>query len=213
MRIHRAVATQDQWWFNTAQVCGGDGVSYPNSAAAHEVGVFVVNCGQCGATHLGEEKLACSTLTDTAAMHARSRNLTKLASMGAVLWLTAGDWAHRRFFRSGYVGYGEQCARCWLEATKCNLASCAQHCLFAWQNPLSASSTKNGTTELNECMHCDEMHCSAYYLQACGANRRTAGVVSDIKRPGEHICESARADALKRVVPHPDLEGLHTQEL
>jgi len=69
-------------------------------------------------------------------------------------------------------------------------------------------------TELNECMHCDELHCSAYYLQACGANRRTAGVVSDINRPLEHVCEAARADALKRVVLHPDLqEKPHAQEL
>ena len=30
-------------------------------------------------------------------------------------------------------------------------------------------------TELNACMQCDELHCSAYYLQSCGANRRTAG--------------------------------------
>lgn len=214
MRIHRAVDTKDQWWFDTAQVCGGDGASYPNAAAAHEAGVFVVNCGQCGATHLGEGQLACSTLADTAAMHVSSRNLTKVASVGGVLWLVAGDWAHRMFFRSGFVGYGDQCAKCWLEATKCNLASCAQHCLFGWQNPLSASSTKSGSTELNDCMQCDELHCSAYYLQACGANRRTAGVVSDISRPREHICESARADALKRLVSHPDLlEGQHAQEL
>ena len=48
-------------------------------------------------------------------------------------------------------------------------------------------------------MECDELHCSAYFLQACGANRRTAGVVSDINRPSRHVCEAARRDALKRV--------------
>lgn len=214
MRIHRAVNAKDQWWFSTAEVCGGDGVSYPNAAAAHATGAFVVNCGQCGATHLGEGEFACSTLVDTAAMHTRSRNLTKIDSVGAVLWLVAGDWAHRMLFRSSLVGYSDQCAKCWLEETKCNLASCAKHCLFGWQSLLSTRLTKNVSTEFNECTHCDELYCSAYYLQACGANRRTAGVVSDISRPGEHVCGSARADALKRVVPHPDLlEGQQTQEL
>ena len=50
-------------------------------------------------------------------------------------------------------------------------------------------------------MQCDEVHCSAYYLASCGANRRTAGVVSDIRRPGQHICKAARADALRRGTP------------
>ena len=58
-----------------------------------------------------------------------------------------------------------------------------------------------GGPRLNACMQCDEIYCSAYYLQACGANRRTAGVVSDIARPGEHICKAAREDALKRGTP------------
>ena len=53
----------------------------------------------------------------------------------------------------------------------------------------------NGTTKLNRCMECDELHCSAFYLQACGANRRTAGVLSDIDRPGGDICKEARASA------------------
>ena len=46
---------------------------------------------------------------------------------------------------------------------------------------------------------------SASYLQACGANRRTAGVVSDIKRPGGDVCAAARADTMKRMgAAHPD---------
>ena len=35
--------------------------------------------------------------------------------------------------------------------------------------------------------------CSAYYLQSCGANRRTAGVVTDIDRPDAHVCGAARS--------------------
>ena len=54
-----------------------------------------------------------------------------------------------------------------LAATRCNLASCARHCLYGWSNPLSASSTLGNGTTLNACMQCDEVHCSAYFLQAC----------------------------------------------
>ena len=91
-------------------------------------------------------------------------------------------------------------------ATQCNLASCAHECLWRWNNPLRTANTANGTTTtLNACLHCDEIHCSAYYLQACGANRRTAGVVSDIKRPGGDVCAAARTDTMKRMgAAHPD---------
>ena len=37
------------------------------------------------------------------------------------------------------------------------------------------------------------VHCSAYYLQSCGANRRTAGVVTDIDRPDNHVCGASRS--------------------
>ena len=51
---------------------------------------------------------------------------------------------------------------------------------------------------LNACMRCDEVHCSAYYLQSCGANRRSAGVVTDIDRPDTHVCGAASVDAEER---------------
>ena len=84
-----------------------------------------------------------------------------------------------------------------MAAIQSSLCLCAD-CLYGWNNPLSASSTINVTTSLSACMQCDELHCSAYFLQACGANRRTAGVVSDINRPSQHVCTAARADALTR---------------
>ena len=109
-------------------------------------------------------------------------------------------------YRSPFIGYDEDGAECWVAATQCNLASCAHECLWRWNNPLRTANTANGTTTtLNACLHCDEIHCSAYYLQACGANRRTAGVVSDIKRPGGDVCAAARTDTMKRMgAAHPD---------
>ena len=106
------------------------------------------------------------------------------------MYLFFGEAFHRAIFRSGFIGFSEPCSVCWLEATRCNLASCAQYCLFGWENPLSAQSTTEGT-QLNQCMLCDEIHCSAYYLQSCGTNRRAAGVVTDILRPEKDICKAA----------------------
>ena len=103
---------------------------------------------------------------------------------------------------------------------RCNLASCAQHCLFGWVNPLSTASTERylssvaashicagdhptsakglsqarcvlrqwyrlhrGSTQLNPCMHCDEVLCSAYYLQA----RATPSCVRGSARGCVHV--------------------------
>jgi hypothetical protein len=191
-RYHPPIPTEEQWWFKTLQVCGSDGRVHASADDARRPSggagaVSVVNCGQCG---------ACSHGSDTAAMHARAKTLTKVASVGALLYLFAGEAVHQEFFRSDFVGFGDACSQCWLHATQCNLASCARHCMFGWQNPLSAKSTRDGTTTLNECMHCDEVHCSGNYLQACGANRRTAGVVTEIDRPDAHVCAAAREDAV-----------------
>jgi hypothetical protein len=194
-RYHPPIPTKEQWWFNTPAVCGSDGKDYPSADAAHTASAHVVNCGQCG---------PCSTVHDTSQMHLRSRTLTKIASVGAIIYLFFGEWPYFSFMTSKHANYSKECAWCWKEATQCNLANCARHCLFGWQNPLSSSNNKkNG--ELNECLYCDEVYCSAYYLQACGANRRTSGVMSDISRPAGDICTAARADKLQELgARHPD---------
>ena len=188
-RLHPAIETADQWHFNTRRVCAADGLEYPSANAARAAGADVSNCGQCS---------KCSSLESVDAMHRHATSLTKRASIAGVIYLLGGETVHWLLMRSGLIGFDQPCADCWLAATQCNLASCAQHCLYGWTNPLSASSTVNGSTALNACMQCDEIHCSAYFLQACGANRRTAGVVSDINRPSVHVCAAARADALER---------------
>ena len=142
-------------------------------------------------------------------MHRRAKSLTKVASVGALVWLGFGQRAHRAFFRTEMlVGFGTSCSECWLEATRCNVASCARHCFFGWENPLSAdSNVAQGEWDqagllLNACMRCDEIHCSAYYLQSCGANRRSAGVVTDIGRPDAHVCQAAKQGAEARLRRH-----------
>jgi hypothetical protein len=189
-RLHLEVATKDQWWFmpETTAVCGSDRKEYDKAADVPN-SVSVTNCGKCG---------KCSGVADVNAMHDRAESLTKRASVGALLYLFAGKQAHQLFFRSPIVGFSGQCALCWYEATRCNLASCAEYCLFGWENPLSTeSATKDG--KLNSCMHCDEVKCSGYYLQSCGTNRRAAGVITDIQRNDDmEICIDGKNGAEER---------------
>ena len=189
-RLHLEVATKDQWWFkaDTTAVCSSNGQEYDNALDV-PTSDTVTNCGKCG---------KCSSVNDVDAMHTRAETLTKRASVGALLYLFAGKGAHNLFFQSSIVGFSPACAKCWLLATQCNLASCAEYCLFGWENPLS---TESATSEgkLNSCMHCDEVKCSGYYLQSCGTNRRAAGVVTDIQRDeGMEICIEAKNGAKKR---------------
>ena len=187
-RIHPAIHTKDQWWFQTKQVCGVNGREYQKSTDSP---VAVTNCGQCS---------KCSNVKDVDAMHSKSEGegnsfgLTKRASLAAIGYLFGGKLVHSFIFQNAwFIGFSNSCSECWFEATRCNLQSCAGYCLFGWENPLSVSSTTAaGSKQLNSCMHCDEIHCSAYYLQSCGANRRTSGVVTDIDRPDEHVCKAAR---------------------
>lgn len=136
---------------------------YDSEAQARADGASVLNCGQCG---------MCSTTHDTDRMHIKSKSLTKLASVAAVIYLFFGQYAHRVAMQSQSmgIGYSDNCAWCWTQATECNLANCARHCLFGWQNPLSSDNNVQGTDaksepKLNACLHCDEIYCSAYYLQ------------------------------------------------
>ena len=193
-RLHVPIQTKDQWWFKTSRVCGNDRKQYASMEAAKHKGKQVLNCGQCS---------KCSSKQNVGVMHEKAMEnfgLTKRASVAAVGWLIGGKRVHQWLFQSKFIGFDEECSECWYEATRCNIASCAQYCLFGWTNPLSSSNTLDGDGgdggdggyQLNKCMECDEVYCSAYYLQSCGANRRTSGVVTDIKRREEFVCMAAK---------------------
>jgi hypothetical protein len=40
---------------------------------------------------------------------------------------------------------------------------------------------------LNDCLACDEAYCGAMFIECAGANRRRAGITSDIGRPGAQV--------------------------
>ncbi len=61
-------------------------------------------------------------------------------------------------------------------------------CGSATESPISRPfGTQEG--ELSDCLRCDEKLCGPAFISCAGANRRRAGVVSDIERNGTHVCK------------------------
>ena len=54
-----------------------------------------------------------------------------------------------------------------------------------YPNKTGQISTKEG------CIDCMEKKCSYSYIHSCGANRRTAGIATDIQRDASEICKDA----------------------
>ena len=188
-RLHPPLATPKQWWFRTKSVCGSDGVTYTSAGKAHAKGADVVNCGQC-AKH--------STTVVGGLCLPRRRTLTRRASVAAIGYLLFGEWMTKWVYRSPFIGYDKDGAECWVAATQCNLASCAHECLWRWNNPLRTANTANGTTTtLNACLHCDEIHCSAYYRRRQPPHRRRR---LRHQAPGRRRLRR-RTDTMKRMGP------------
>jgi hypothetical protein len=65
--------------------------------------------------------------------------------------------------------------------------------------------------DLNECLLCDELHCSPTFVGKCGgANRRTAGALSSIARPLSEVCAAAANAAVVRGEDVEKLPGATT---
>jgi hypothetical protein len=82
------------------------------------------------------------------------------------------------------TGLSNGCNQCWIDNMKCTISSCLATCL--WHNmfknlPWSVNAT------LNPCIQCDEELCGPAFVKCAGANRRRAGIVSDISRPMANV--------------------------
>lgn len=174
-------------------MCGSDGVEHTSAAAARATGARVVNCGVCG---------RCSNEHDTGIYHARAQEHTGALARCAVLRLLLGE-AAAKWCLTERIGHTAECARCFADNMGCTIAHCYAECVLGMATPLTASSANsaershfNGTIyALNACFLCDELYCSPTFVGRCaGANRRTAGVVTDISRPDAAVCSAAREE-------------------
>ena len=169
-------------------VCGADGAAHASAKAAHTNGTLVVNCGGCG---------KCSRLDATAGYRRMGDAMTLEASRCAVVNLVLGTAAGRACVE-GWMGLPAPCSQCWRDNMDCTVVHCFRPCVLGHGTPLSGAAnnvpTPGGGTELSSCLACDERHCSPSFLRCAGANRRTAGVRTDITRPDRELCTSAAAD-------------------
>lgn len=134
----------------------------------------VANCGSCG---------YCSTSHDVQIYQDTRRTLLADATHCAQQALTH-PWNSRNVAKkclTKRVGFTEECNNCWVDNILCDLSlclfTCTWHVLF--------ESAEGHDKPLNPCTQCDEMRCGRAFLNCAGANRRRAGIVSDIDRDND----------------------------
>ena len=176
----------DNWTFpyETTAVCGGsDQKEYSTTSEAAREGARVLSCGFCG---------ACTNDGAIRVYDQLGEKMTIEASKCAIATLFFGRFVGRMCVTE-LMGLRESecgdCWECWVANMQCTAASCFNECVLGYGNPLNAPNNPDGGTVLSPCLACDELHCSPAFLRCAGANRRLAGVVTDIKRTNSEVCQ------------------------
>ena len=162
--------------------CGSDGVTYPSAEHARESGAKVMHCGPCG---------ECSTLQDVGVYYDTRNTITSTATKCAWAYLLGGrrvlDWCLRKL-----IPFTEGCHRCWYENVICTCTECLGTCMKYRLPRLLSFSADAGeevlSLETDPCLACDEQKCGPAFGTCAGANRRRAGITSDIARDRGEIC-------------------------
>ena len=155
--------------------CGLDGNEYATVEAAHNAGTSILNCGPCG---------ACSTLNDVKVYEETKNNLTKVSRMCAVVGLIH-DYLAKKCL-DWFVGFTEECTKCWVENIKCDQKQCKWVCIWSL---ITGEDYVDEEGNLNKCLQCDEDKCGPAFKECAGANRRRSCIVSDIMRDDKLICK------------------------
>ena len=157
-------------------VCTVDGATV-RPRTAHLLGLDVVHVGACG---------ACSNGGDLAVYRRTRKTLTAQATTCAFRRLLFGDDDAQACLAD--IGFTKGCARCWQENIACTTAHCRDVCLASrLRGAANAHVDDDGTVVLDPCIACDEVQCGAAFASCAGANRRRAGIVSDIPRPADQV--------------------------
>ena len=77
------------------------------------------------------------------------------------------------------VGFTDACNDCWTDNVMCDQVHCKYTCLWA-----IGTGQRNNREDgaLNPCLACDERMCGTNVTLCAGANRRRAGIKTDIAR-------------------------------
>lgn len=100
------------------------------------------------------------------------------------------------------LGFTPGCAACFWQNIECDRRNCLAPCLAAllasharrlWALVWGRQTAEPAQESLasNRCLACDEARCGPAFMACAGANRRRAGIVSDIARDEAELCREA----------------------
>jgi len=152
-------------------VCAADGRGYESQSYACSNETYPLHGGFCG---------ACSNEHDINVYRETRETMSLLAYQCMVKYLFYGT-EKSAFDCFKTAGLSNQCNQCWIDNMKCSASSCLGKCI--WHNLINKMPWNDNTNTLNPCIQCDEELCGPAFVKCAGANRRRAGIVSDIGRP------------------------------
>jgi len=153
-----------------SEVCAADGRGYNSQLSACTNETYPLHGGSCG---------ACSNEHDISVYHKTKETMSVIAYQCTLKYLLGGS-EKSAFDCFQTTGLTNNCNQCWIDNMKCTASSCLMTCL--WHNMVNNLPWSVNTT-LNPCIKCDEDLCGPAFVKCAGANRRRAGIVSDISRP------------------------------
>jgi len=167
--------------------------------------VAVAHCGNCG---------GCSNPNDVH-IYDNTRNTlfqdTTHCAKKALIW---GRKTATKCMAEA-VGFTNDCNDCWVENIMCDLRYCIFTCIwYGLFSQVDGVAADNNSTQLNPCTHCDEMRCGREFVTCAGANRRRAGILSDIERDTENeVCRDVTPEWWNDPVLDKQWRAQHPDEL
>jgi hypothetical protein len=172
---------------NEGPVCAFDNrgpksniTTFEDKDLAHEAGFLVLHCGACG---------ACSSWENLIIEYTTRNTISELANECAK-FRVGGDNAITECLKAPAIGFGAECAQCWMQDIVCT----RKHCAFIF---LRSQITRNvgnfdvGPDEITSAT-CEEANCEAgnpgEFVTCSGATRRRMNITSSIARPPEQQC-------------------------
>lgn len=159
---------------NEGPVCGFDNrgpdsniTTFESKEAAHDAGFLVVHCGACG---------ACSNWENLIVEYTTRNNMAALASECAKTALFGGgDDALTECLMEPDIGFGHECAVCWMEDILCT----RDNCVFIYLQSQMINNVGNfevGPDAVTGAS-CEEAHCEVGQFVPCsGATRRRMNI-------------------------------------
>ena len=131
------------------------------------------HCGKCA---------KCSTKKDLETYQNYSQSLTTLVTNCALLNIFLGRIASKYCLKR--IGFTRDCLDCWQTNIQCDKLKCLVTCSL--YKLFGIGSARNG---LDSCLSCDELECGPAFKRCAGANRRRAGIITDITRDSLEMCK------------------------